>query len=237
MNKMHTGMMSVILGAAVALTGCFETDDAIEVQFEGDEAPIELAPLAIYDATSGLQFASEEVAQEWTEEAPGVWRQRGTGQQLVMGARGHESAVALLRAELDQLRADGAEDGVIQGKQARLADMRAAADKARDLNQTEASCEIGLYNGPSSPITGYVGGAALAELRCFNGSVMFTVNSQVCISTYGSSYSCTPTHSQTVIVGSTWRTVGTVSSGSGLCSSWVSVSPSGFNASNAYPCN
>ena len=232
MNKMHVGMMSVILGTALALTGCFEAEEVIDEQIVGMQAESPLPPMASFDS-KGLHFASEEVARAWAEEAPGVWRHQSTEQRLIVGERGHQSAIALLQAELDELNADGADDEAIVGQESILRGLRLAADKARGEQQTEASCNIATYNGGSSPFIGFIGGAALAEISCINGTVVFTVMSQVCTGTTG----CSPTNVQTAIPSSVPQLWGTVRSGYGTCSSFVSLSPSGIFDSNVYFCN
>lgn len=207
-------------------------DEIVQEELSGIESPIELEPVATFDATNGLQFASPDIAVQWREEAPGVWRHETGTQRLIMGEQGHRSAVSLVEAELAELRSAGADNSLIAAKESYLASQRNAVAKAASEVSPQVSCRIRPYNGPSSPFTGYVGGAALVELVCYGGTVRFTIDTQVCTGTTG----CGPVLRQIAYPTSTPGLWGQARSGYGTCYSFVAVSPPGIFEDDYYRC-
>lgn len=66
---------------AVGITACGANQ---EETFEGVEGYGEIETLMTYDGTHGLQFVSDKVAAEWTEEAPGVYVHKSSSSRLVI---------------------------------------------------------------------------------------------------------------------------------------------------------
>lgn len=101
----------------------------------------------------------------------------------------------------------------------------AAAEDTRHKSlgnmSADVTCNIALYSGPSSPFIGQVGGAALAQLSCVNGTVAFTVEAGVCTETTG----CGLLYGEMAYPDSTPRLWGTIRTGFGDCDSSVSARP------------
>lgn len=239
MEKTYKAMVALVLGSSIMMAGCDQADEGMEAteamdyEVQGIEPEVELAPMATFSHADGLRFASEDAARAWTQEGPGVWLHGESNQRLVMGEEGHRWAAEQLQAELDALYASGADDSLIAAHEALLAGAQQAAGKAGEQASLAVSCNIATYNGGSSPFTGYTGGAALAQISCTGGTVVFTVQTQVCTGTYG----CGPVNTQTAIPTSTPMLWGTARYGFGTCSSFVSLSPSGIYDSNVYTCS
>lgn len=233
-TKTHIARAALSLIAIASLAGaCAQGNDdsLIHDQFTGDDAAVAVQPLATFNAAEGLNFVSPDMAAEWNEEAPGVWRQADGEQRLIIGAEGHRWAVQQLSGELAELRAAGADSSAIAAKEAHLASQRDALAKSDDIS-TQATCNIALYTGPSSPFTGYTGAAALAQISCQNGTVVFTVETFVCAGTSG----CGPVSIQTAIPGPNPGLWGQARSGSGSCYSDVFVSPANVGRASSYTC-
>jgi hypothetical protein len=229
-NPHFIRISSVLMGIAFG-AGCAIDDPGSSEEVAGVESTIEVEPLATL-SSAGLQFASAEIARQWVEEAPGVWRHEDGTRRMILGEEGHRWAVAQLDDELAALNTQDADESLIEAKEAHLAVQRTALDKAGDEIGTEATCNIGLYTGASGPIFGFVGSAALAQLSCQNGTVVFTVESQACTGSTG----CGPYSVQTAIPDSTPRLWGSLRSGTGNCFSTVFVSPPGIGQSSNFTC-
>ena len=220
-----------LVGIAALAGACAHGEGAVDEELAGIESPVAVEPLATYNANDGLSFVSPDMAANWHEEAPGVWRRADGEQRLIIGQEGHRWALAQLDRELAELRAADADASLIEAKQAKLAGKRDALAKADGVG-TAATCSIGLYTGPSSPFTGLVGGAALAELSCQNGTVIFTVETFVCAGTSG----CGSVSRQTAIPTATPALWGQARSGVGSCYSDVFVTPANVGQSSSYTC-
>ncbi|ACY18692.1 hypothetical protein [Haliangium ochraceum] len=234
MRTKISALSTLLLGIAFS-TGCAvgDADMSMEEEVSALEGMASLAPLATLDR-DGLHFASPELAQQWVEEAPGVWRQVAGSGRLVMGAEGHRSSVMQLEDELAWLRAAGALSAELVSAQARLDAHRAALAKAEDEIGVEVTCDIALYTGPSGPIFGFSGSAALTELACTGGTVTFTVESQACTNSSG----CGPYNVQTAVPGSTPALWGSLRSGTGSsCDAFVALSPSNLAQFDIFPCS
>jgi hypothetical protein len=224
------GIASVFIGISLSAGCALDGQDRHE-ELAGVESTYEIAPLATLKGGE-LTFASADIARQWQEEAPGVWRHEDGTRRLIMGQDGHRWVAAQLEDELAALYAGGADESLIETKEAHLAIQREALDKAGDEIGIEATCDIGLYTGASGPIFGFVGGASLAELSCQNGTVVFTVESQVCTGSTG----CGAYSVQTAIPDSTPRLWGSLRSGTGSCFASVFVSPPGIGQSSSFTC-
>jgi hypothetical protein len=234
MNKTSIGMAALMLSGTLFVAACDDSNqEAVEVAFEGDVLGSELAPMATLRPGEGLRFASEEVARAWTQEAPGVWRHQDSTGRLIVGGEGHQWAAERLEIELAGLYEQGAPESELAAREAQLAAHKEVAAQADDKASLAASCDISTYNGPSSPYTGFIGGAALAQISCVNGTVIFTVETQVCTGTSG----CGPVSRQTAIPDAFPRIWGTARSGYGSCWSYVYLTPSGIFDSYSYTCN
>ncbi|MDI3287810.1 hypothetical protein [Polyangium sp. 15x6] len=171
----------------------------------------------------------------WKELAPGVWEngeQEGAG-RIIAGAEGHKWAIEQAEKELSELQAQAEEDpaanDAIERLQAQLANLQETAKNiAAAPASLTVSCNIGFYTGPSSPVSGSYGAAALAQVSCTGGCEMFTISAQAC-----TNFGCSPVYSSSRFVCSTPWTYGVTQSGTygASCSSAASVSPPGIMSS------
>ncbi|GAB4520175.1 MAG: hypothetical protein Tsb0020_38800 [Haliangiales bacterium] len=230
-KNINFGIATVLLATSLSVGCAVDGVDGDSHELNGELAPAgQIEPLATVDA-DGMHFASEEIARQWSQAAPGVWS-HSDGTRLIFGAEGHRWAADELEAELDALYAADASMDVVAAKEAALDQRLAALDKASGEEiRTEVSCNVAMYTDISSPITGFVGGAALAQISCTNGTVAFTVDSMVCTSTGCSS------NSQTAVPDSIPRIWGVARSGTGNCFSDVFISlPAGFGQAANHTC-
>jgi|JI10StandDraft_1071094.scaffolds.fasta_scaffold04989_9 hypothetical protein len=163
--------------------------------------------------------------------APGVWEvetEDGLLQQVIIGAEGQQWLIGQMTAELDGLRGKVSEAGHEGGLSEQIAAVEEAIATAKsslnDLTHSGGvqapSCNIGLYAGPSGPVSGVAGAAALAQSSCSGGCATITVRSQACCSG-----ACTPLSIATnTVCASTW-TAGMIRVGNGPGWAQVSVAP------------
>jgi len=130
-----------------------------------------------------------------------------------------------MTAELDALHGDGGETEVEHALRGQIAAMEAEIAEAGldrlGVPQPEGtlglSCNVGLYAGPSGPVSGIPGAAALAQSSCTGGCASITVRSQACCNG-----ACTPLSISTnnAVCSTPW-TAGVIRQGSG--SGWAQV--------------
>lgn len=162
--------------------------------------------------------------------APGVWEVEaddGLVQQVIVGAAGHRWLLAEMLAELDSLSTEpDADAGRVEAlrEQIAAAKQAIAAHSQDTLTQPGGvqalSCNVGLYAGPSGPVTGIPGAAAFAQSSCSGGCATITVRSQACCSG-----TCTPLNIATNTVCSPLWTSGVIRQGSGPGWAQVYVAP------------
>ncbi len=230
--------ISAIATGAALMIGCATGDVDVNEELSGVESSMDVVPLASFSGSEGLRFATDELAREWTQEAAGVWRHMDSDKRLVIGEDGHRWSVAQLESELTAMRKDNADEEAIAAKEADLARYQFSLEKAQEKGEgdfsTDATCSIGLYTDGSGPLVGFVGSAAVAEISCVNGTVVFTVESLACTGTSG----CGPVSVQTAIPDSLPRLWGTARSGFGSCFADVFVSlPAGIGQAANFNCN
>lgn len=176
----------------------------------------------------------------WKELAPGVFENDAEegANRIVIGAEGHKWAIEQAETELSNLREqselqtddDQATIEAMKQIEVQIANLQKTAQNIAATPGTPQaiSCNIGFYTGPSSPIAGYYGAAALAQVSCTGGCQTFTVSTQAC-----TNFGCTPVYASSRFVCSTPWTYGVSKSGSygASCSSAASVSPPGIMSS------
>jgi hypothetical protein len=239
--------VSVALVAGSALmAGCVASSEP--------DSAIDSAEEALVDESGALSIAVQsEVRLErandgeslslvpnaaWKQIAPGVFEsdaQQGAS-RIVLGAEGHDWAIAQAEKELSGLRArasnaeeDLAASDAMQQLEEQLAKLKETAQNIAAGPAPQAlSCNIGFYTGPSSPYTGSYGAAALAEVSCSGGCQTFTISAQAC-----TNFGCSPVYSSSRFVCSTPWSYGVAKGGSygASCSSAASVSPPGITSS------
>lgn len=243
-----------LLATAISLSaivvgsfGCASVDDAEPTTQQVEEALVDesgelsiptqgdvrLERVGDADALSLVPNAS------WRQIAPGVFEndaQEG-GSRMIVGAEGHQWAIAQAELELadlnDQQAAKRVEDPAIVGAIEKVTEQIASLkETARNITGTVGtpqaiSCNIGFYTGPSSSISGYYGASALAQVSCSGGCQTFTISAQAC-----TNFGCTPVYSSSRFVCGTPWTYGVSRSGSygASCSSAASVSPPGITS-------
>jgi hypothetical protein len=199
------------------------TQDEVRVERAGDSEALSLVP---------------NVA--WRELAPGVFENEAQegGNRIIVGADGHKWAIAQAEKELadlnEQSAVNGDEDPAILGAIEKVNEQivnleETARNIAGPVGTPQAvSCNIGFYTGPSSPITGYYGASALAQVSCTGGCQTFTIAAQSC-----TNFGCTPVYASSRFVCATAWTYGVSRSGTygASCSSAASISPPGITSS------
>ncbi len=160
--------------------------------------------------------------------APGVWEveaEDGLRQQIALGDEGQRWLIAQMTAELDGLHGDVDLDDALLGQIAAMEEGIAAAELDRLSAAPDGvpglSCNVGLYAGPSGPVSGIPGAAALAQSSCTGGCTSITVRSQACCNG-----ACTPLSISTnnAVCASPW-TAGVIRQGSGVGWAQVYVAP------------
>lgn len=165
--------------------------------------------------------------------APGVWEveaKDGFVQQVVVGQEGQLWLLEQMTAELDALRDRlGAETGQEDALREQIAAVEEAiATTTSSLDELTTgpggvqapSCNISLYAGPSGPVSGIPGAAALAQSSCSGGCATITVRSQACCNG-----ACTPLSIATNTVCASPWTAGVIRQGSGPGWAQVYVAP------------
>ncbi len=230
---MKTIISSLSLFACSALViGCAASEGELEPQLV-DELGSSFQAQSTVRLVGGAQGEPQLVGEGWTQASPGVW-QKGE-HRLVMGLEGHRAALSLEEKNLAQLQLVGAEASLVQASEQELARLRDTVASLKESGPTtQATCNIAFYEGPSSPITGASGVAALAQMVCSDGTQSFTVQSQACVNG-----ACTPIVVQSnAAVGATPWTAGViVNATAGLpCSGVNVVTPPGVGSSWSGPC-
>jgi len=182
----------------------------------------------------------------WRETAPGVWESSAqeSGSRIVIGAQGHQFAIAQAEKDLSALHdraalragGDPAIASAIRQQEAQLKNLQ---DAAQALAQTPGpvtqavSCNIGFLNGPSSPLTGFFGALAGSQISCTGGCQTFTVQALAC-----TNFGCTPTVTGSNFVCATPWLFGVAQSGSfgASCAAQTTVTPPGITATSFFPC-
>lgn len=173
--------------------------------------------LGVLDGARGLSIA------------PGVWEveaEDGLRQQIVVGEAGQRWLIAQMKAELDSLHGETNLGDALRGQIAAMEEGVAAAgldefSAARPDGVPGLSCNVSLYAGPSGPVSGIPGAAALAQSSCAGGCTSITVRSQACCNG-----ACTPLSISTnnAVCASPW-TAGVIRQGSGVGWAQVYVAP------------
>lgn len=155
-------------------------------------------------------------------------------QQVIVGEAGHEWLLAQSTARLDELHAElaaGTDDedlllGQIAAAEEELDAVNATLKHMKDLAlpgdpTLGVSCNVGLYAGPSGPVYGAAGAAALAQTACYGGCTAITVRSQACCNG-----ACTPLSyiTNTNVCANPW-TAGSIRLGIGAGQAQVYVAP------------
>lgn len=182
----------------------------------------------------------------WTQSAPGIWQQSGSAMRIIVGEQGHRSAIAQAKAEIAALQqraadhrgGDAAQTGELQRKIDQLATFKASWSDNPDLpddppgNPPPTSCTTSILTGPSSPVSGFSGAAAIATVTCYQGCQTYTFQTQFQTDV---GISALRGNTQTVCAGSPW-TYGWVypgSSGVG-CAVGYQLTPPATSPSFAY---
>jgi len=238
------GLSGIIAGAP----GCASVDEAELATNNVEEALVnESGELSIptqdevqLERASDSETLSLVPNAAWRELAPGVFENEALegGNRIIVGADGHQWAITEAEKELADLNlqsaAKGHDDPVILGTiekmNEQLANLKEIAQNiAAPVGTPQAiSCNIGFYTGPSSPISGFYGASALAQVSCSGGCQTFTIAAQAC-----TNFGCTPVYASSRFVCATPWTYGVSRSGSygASCSSAASISPPGITSS------
>lgn len=231
--------------AVALMAGCMGSPEPESNIGSAEEAIVDESGVMPVDMQSEIQVtrqADDETLAlvpnaAWKEIAPGVFEggaEEGSS-RIVVGAEGHKWAIEQAEKEISNLReriglhAD--QDPAVIEAMKQLAGLKDTAQNivAPPVGTPQAvSCNIGFYTGPSSPISGYYGASALAQVSCSLGCQAFTISTQAC-----TNFGCTPVYSSSRFVCSTPWTYGVSRSGSygASCSSSASVSPPGITSS------
>jgi hypothetical protein len=229
--------ISASMGCSASSPAPESSGEAILVN-EESQAPLPGVEMRLERGAGEAAFSLKEGA-DWKTVAPGVFELPagdGKSQHIAVGEAGHRWLVEQAGAELDGLYAQrNADDGKpeleqqIASAEEKLSTAHEALTQAIGGPAPQAvSCNISLYAGPSSPVFGTAGAAAVAQIVCGGGCVTFTVSSQTCCSG-----ACTPFSAITKTVCATPQLMGTLQSGFGIGSALVSVNPSGASLSNS----
>ena len=240
---------AALIASSAVMAGCMAASEPEQATGSVEQALIdESGPLSIPAQNEmRLERAGDSDALSlvpnaaWKELAPGVWEsgEQEGGNRIIVGAEGHKWAIEQAEKELSELEArsvslaeeDPAVNDAMEQLQAQLANLQETANNLAAApigTNLTVSCNIGFYTGPSSPVAGYYGAAALAQVSCTGGCQAFTISAQAC-----TNFGCTPTYSSSRFVCSTPWTYGVTMSGSygASCSSAASVSPPGIMSS------
>jgi len=236
--------VALIAGSAF-MAGCVASPEPDSTIQGAEEALIdESGPLSIpvqselrMERTGDGEALSLVPDAAWRQLAPGVFEsaaQEGAS-RIVVGAEGHKWAIEQAEKDLADLRArsasqadvDPAASAAIEQLEEQLVKLEQTAQNiaAAPVGTPQAlSCDIGFYTGPSSPISGYYGAAALADVACYGGCQTFTISAQAC-----TDYGCSPVYTSSRFVCATPWTYGVARSGTygASCSSAASVSSVG----------
>ncbi len=184
----------------------------------------------------------------WTESSPGLWQgpESNSGATMIIGAAGHRAAIAEGERRLAQLEhqaAQGADTRAeIEQQSAYLGALKLAEqqiakqDIARtaEANALPAICRFDFYIGPSSPIVGSPGGAALATAVCSQNCQVMTSTSRVCTNIVG----CTEVQTQSTLVCGFPVRFGTVAPGTRgfTCAGAATMLPPGAGTAAPFIC-
>lgn len=248
---------SIIFAFAAMTTGCAVSSEPEATIDSAEEALInETGPMAIpaqgemrlERAGDGEAFSLAAPGGAWKETAPGVFEsEEGQGaSRIVVGIEGHKWAIERAEKDLAALyeksagHAGGDPDGAvmeaIQQGEEHLESLKETAEgiaSATAPAPQALSCNIAFYTGPSSPIVGTYGAAALTQVACSGGCQFFTISAQAC-----TNYGCTPVNSSSSYVCASPWTFGVTMTGSygAFCSSATSISPPGISQSWSGSC-
>lgn len=244
MKTVHTiVMLSLITFAGALASGCDaeptpQADEASLASSTRSSVAVDSLDMApIVNAVQAGQIRDGVFTATGTDHgreiAPGVSElETGDGvQQIVVGEAGHQWLLEQSTARLEQLHAELAESddpdallSQIAATEEEVAATHAVLKHMRDLVQPSdgvhgPSCNVGFYAGPSSPVYGSPGAAALAQSVCYGGCAGITVRSQACCNG-----ACTPlSHITNYSVCSAPWTAGSIRLGGGYGQAQVNV--------------
>ncbi|HEY0483721.1 MAG TPA: hypothetical protein VGD37_39655 [Kofleriaceae bacterium] len=237
---LHNSLVSMtLIAGGVAATGCVDPAEPATGSVQhtiisnGGASPV--SPLGEVRVTGDrVSLASAG----WTQTDPGIWTsssKTGTG-SIVIGAEGHQRAIARAETDLAALRAGGGSPEALQQQEAYLDNLKSAAEAiaTQGVVPFAVSCNIGFVIGPSSPIIpGFIGAFAGAQLVCTGGTQVFTVQAQAC-----TNFGCGPVSTFTPTIGATPQLFGTATAGTAgaACFGIAAVTPPGVSASASGPC-
>ena len=240
MKTMNTMTMLSLLTLAGSLSAGCATSQAPETDEETNVSVDDLHMSPIEDAVQLRMGQLPDGTFGVTEGAggravaPGVWEietDDGLHHQIIQGEEGHRWLIEQTTAELDELRgkldAGAGDQDELHAQIASAEETIASAQTAlKESAQTfvlpAVTCNIGMYTGPSGPITNppLAGAAAIAQISCNGGCITFTVRSQACCNGW-----CTPLNYATSQVCSGLWTAGSIRQGSGPGWAQVYVAP------------
>jgi hypothetical protein len=238
-----------VIACSAVTTGCTASTDPEATTDSAEEALInESGPMSVpAQGEVRIERAGEAFSlvpgAALKETAPGVWESEGDdgASRIVVGVEGHQWAIEQAEKDLADLvdrsaqRADSDPDSVlmdaIQQSEAHLKNLKDAAQgiaAAQGTTPQAVSCNIGFYTGPSSPVVGTYGAAALTQVACSGGCQVFTISAQAC-----TNFGCSPVASSSSWVCSSPWTFGVSKGGTygASCSSATSISPPGITSS------
>lgn len=195
-NQSIFGSLTLLACGALA-AGCVDSGQTGEEQ---DPIELDQSVTASLPASGSLRVQGDSVqilGDGWQAASPGIW-QKGE-HRIIMGAQGHQKAVADAEQSLAAARAGGSAD-LIRQNELNLQSLQtaAAASKKETDPSQQATCNINFILGPSGPIFGVVGVVGATEISCSVGTQVFTTQSQAC-----SDLGCSPVVTYTNTVGLT----------------------------------
>jgi len=245
--KLSRSFFVLPLASLALLAGCVASSEP--------ETSVDTAEQAVVDESGALEIPTNDALKleraegsetltlapsaTWKQIAPGVFENGAEegGSRILMGAEGHQWALDRANEDLSKLRAqpDAEKESVTQ-LEAQIAELKNTVQNlaAPPVPTPSAlSCNLSFYTGPSSPISGSYGAAALAQVSCSGGCQTFTISAQAC-----TNFGCSPVYSSSRFVCSTPWTYGVTMSGSygAFCSSSATVSPPGLTSSWSGSC-
>lgn len=263
MKKLLAPLFLVLVsGCAVDRVTEDEVNEGLTASTEAELAAQEAGQYSIIDLEGEMSIPASESTRleqgrdgtfaiaggsKWKEVAPGIFEgdTEGGAIQLIAGAEGHQRAIAQAEAEISSLYERVSERGeddastlkAIQQKELLLESLK-SAQSTTNLSEppSAASCNISIYNGPSTPLGLGLppGAAAKADIYCTSGCATFTITAQAT-----TNFGATPVMQQTSNVCATTWTFGVAKEGTpgASCKGAVNVTPPNVTVSKNFACN
>jgi hypothetical protein len=199
------GSLTLFACSAMA-AGCMGSSESSEPS-ESSESTNEHNSISLDEVGAAKVASSGQVRVEngsmqilgegWQSPSPGIF-QKGS-HRIIMGAAGHQTALAEAKQGLAAARAGGDAQLIFQSEANLKSLETSAAAASKDSGPVaQATCNINFILGPSGPLFGIVGAVGATEISCSVGTQVFTTQSQAC-----TDLGCSPVLTFTNTVGTT----------------------------------